>query len=84
MKTIQCGLLVSRQNGEVSVDGMDVKIVHAAAYQRINHSIPMYNHTGNINYSEMLNYSNNLSLFNNYKISWQTDITLMMNKARGR
>ena len=45
MKTLQYGLLVFRQNDEVSMNGMDV---HAAAYQRINHSIQMYNHTGDI------------------------------------
>ena len=47
MKTLQYGCLVFRQNDEVhvSVDGMDV---YAAVYQRINHSIQMYNHTGDI------------------------------------
>ena len=45
MKTLQYGLLVFRQNDEVSMNGTDV---HAAAYHRINHSIQMYNHTGDI------------------------------------
>ena len=40
MKSIQYWLLDFRQNDEVSVDG--TVDVHAAAYQRINHSIPMY------------------------------------------
>ena len=65
MKTIQYGLLVFRQNDEVYVDVMDV---HAAACQRINHSVAMYNQTGGWIYSELLNYSNNMSLFKNYKI----------------
>ena len=43
MKTIQYGILFFSQNDEVYMDGMDV---HAAAYQRINHSIPMYNQAG--------------------------------------
>ena len=37
--------MVFRQNDEVSVDGMDV---HAAAYQRMNHIIPLYKHTEDI------------------------------------
>ena len=47
LKTIQYGLLVFIQNDEVSVEGMDV---HAAAYQRLSHFIPMYNHTLDIDY----------------------------------
>ena len=68
MKTIQYGFLVFRQSDEVSVDGMDV---HAAAYQQLNHIIPMYNHTWDIHgiYSEVvLNYSNSMSLFNTNKM----------------
>ena len=43
MKTIQyLQMFIIRQNDdEVSLDGMDV---HAAAYQRINHNIPMHIH----------------------------------------
>ena len=77
---IQYGLLVFRQNDEVSVDVIDV---HAAAYQQLSHSIPMYNH----NREYIVKYCQNIATIWVYlritKFNDKSDITLVMNKAQG-